>query len=421
MSALLLALAGLTLLALRQPLLLVLAALAALAQSMLAGEAGVAFLLDAWHALNQDLLLSIPLFLLAGQIVARGETATRLVALLAALSRPLPGGLAVGAVLACALFASVSGSGIATLSAVGGVMYPALISHGYAPRYAVGALCAAGTLGILIPPSIPMILYGVVTRTSIAELFLAGVLPGLLLAALIALDAIVRHRHRRRHGDEALMPLNRALIRSLPALGMPVLVLDGIYGGVLTATEGGVVAVLYAALLETILHRRLTLAELKGCAIETGALLGSLFPVLMFAFSLNVLAAVEGLPQRLAEAVAELPGGRTAFLLGCNALLLLIGCVLDVGSAILLLAPVLEPLARSHGIDPVHFGVIMVMNLEIGYLTPPLGLNLIVASALFRLPFGEVCKGALPFVLLMVAALMLVSFSPALALALSNY
>ncbi len=420
MSAWLLVLVGLALLLLRQPLLLALAALAALAQSMLAGEAAGAFLLDAWQALNQDLLLSIPLFLLAGQIVARGDTATRLVALLAALTRPLPGGLAVGAVLASAVFASVSGSGIATLMAVGSVMYPALIGHGYAPRYAAGALCAAGTLGILIPPSIPMILYGVVTRSSIAELFLAGVLPGLLLAALIALHAILRHRHQPRQGGEAETPLARALPRSLPSLGLPLLVLGGIYGGVLTATEAGVVAVLYAALLETILHRRLTRKDLGVCAIETAALLGSLCPVLMFAFSLNVLAAVEGLPQRLAEAVAELPGGRTAFLLGSNALLLVIGCVLDIGSAILLLAPVLEPLARSHGIDPVHFGVIMVMNLEIGYLTPPLGLNLIVATALFRLPFGEVCKGALPFVVLMIAALMLVSFFPALALSLSG-
>jgi C4-dicarboxylate transporter DctM subunit len=415
MSALALLLLGILLLALRQPLLLVLAALAALAQLLLAGEAPDAMLLDAWLALHQDLLLSIPLFLLAGQIVAQGETASRLIALLAAISAPLPGGLAFGAVLASAVFAAVSGSGMATLMAVGSVMYPALIQHGYAPRYAAGALCAAGTLGILIPPSIPLILYGVLTRTSIPELFLAGVVPGLLLTALIALHAVLRHR-RWKPREESGMPLFVAFQQSLPALGMPVLVLGGIYGGWLTATEAAVIAVLYAALLEGPIHRRLGWAALLSCIVGTARLIGTLFPVLMFAFSLNALAAAEGLPLRLAEALAAVLPGKTAFLLGVNGLLLVLGCVLDIGSAILLLAPVLEPVARSYGIDPVHFGVIMVMNLEIGYLTPPLGLNLIVASALFRLPFREVVQGALPFVGLMLLALLLVSFVPALSL-----
>jgi C4-dicarboxylate transporter DctM subunit len=415
MSALVLLLVGVLLIALRQPLVLVLAALSALVHLLIAQERGDAFLLDAWLALNQELLLSIPLFLLAGQIVARGETAARLVALLAALTRPLPGGLAVGAVLASAVFAAVSGSGMATLMAIGTVMYPALIRHGYPPRYAAGALCAAGTLGILIPPSIPLILYGLATRSSIADLFLAGVLPGLLLTALIALDAILRHRRSPKSAGERL-PLAAALPRSLPPLGMPLLVLGGIYGGFLTATEAAVIAVLYAALLESLIHRRLGLTDLRECVLETARLLGTLFPVLMFAFSLNALAAAEGLPQRLAETLAQALPGKIAFLLGVNLLLLILGCVLDIGSAILLLAPVLEPIARGYGIDPVHFGVIMVMNLEIGYLTPPLGLNLIIASALFRLPFWEVCKGAFPFVLLMLIGLFLVSFVPALSL-----
>ncbi|MDW8480186.1 MAG: TRAP transporter large permease subunit [Xanthomonadales bacterium] len=265
-----------------------------------------------------------------------------------------------------------------------------------------------------MPPGVPLVLEGIATRSSIAELFLAGVLPGLLLSALIAARAA--RRHRRRDAPAGTPPLRAALGRSLPALGTPVLLLGGPHGGWSTATEAGAVAVLCAALPAGACRRRPGLGELRACALETATVLRALFPAPIFAFSLNLRAAAEGLPAALAAALGEGLGGPLAFLLAVNLLLLLLGCVLDAGSAIPILARVLDPAARAFGLDPVHFGVVIVMSLEIGDLTPPLGLTLIVASALFRLPLREVCLGALPFAAVMLLALAAVSLFPTLAL-----
>ncbi len=407
----------LALFAIRQNLLVVLGVVTAYA-TIVWGDGRIDnIVVDAWDAANKEILLSIPLYILAGNIMSRGAMATRLIRLMQAVSAAIPGGLAIAAILSCALFAAVSGSGTVTLIAVGGVMYPALLEAGYSKTFAIGALCAAGTLGIIVPPSIPLILYGVMTQTSIADLFIAGLGPSLVLVALMTGYALWRNRAIRASGW-SLRETWAALREGVWALAMPVIILGGIYSGYFTATESAAVAVVYAMLIEIFVYREMGFDDLYDVVGHTTRLLGSLFPVLMLALSLNIFLAYQQVPELLVGGLGEIVDSRTGFLIGMNLFLLVVGCVMDIGSAILILAPILQPLAAAQGIDPVHFGIITVVNLEIGYLTPPLGLNLIVAMTVFREDFWTVCRAVVPFVVLMLIGLQIVTFWPGLSLAL---
>jgi C4-dicarboxylate transporter DctM subunit len=405
----------LTLFALRQNLVVVLGIATAYVYIAFGDGAVGNIVVDAWDAANKEILLSIPLYILAGNIMSRGVMAARLIRMMRALSGPVPGGLAIAAVLSCALFAAVSGSGTVTLLAVGGVMYPALVSAGYPKAFAIGALCAAGTLGIIVPPSIPLILYGVMTQTSIADLFIAGIGPASLLVLLMGSYAILRNRGIRA-GRWQGREIREAFREGIWALMMPVLILGGIYSGYFTATESAAVAVVYAIVAEFLIYREMDIRALYEVVGQTTRLLGSLFPVLMLALSLNVFLAYQQVPEMLVGALGPYIGSRTGFLIGMNLFLLAVGCIMDIGSAILVLTPILQPLATAQGIDPVHFGIITVVNLEIGYLTPPLGLNLIVAMTVFRTDFWTICRAVLPFLALMLVGLLTVSFWPWLSL-----
>ena len=405
------------LLALRQTLFVILGLALVYAYWVYSPDPARFIILDAWNALNKDVLLSIPLFILAGQIMTRGSMAQRLVRFISALTAPVPGGLAVATIVSCAVFAALSGSSTVTLLAVGSVMYPALIEAGYSRAFAIGALCAAGTLGIIVPPSIPLILYGVMANTSIADLFIAGLGPAALLTLLMALYAFAANIDR---GGERwqLKEIIAATTAAGWSLAMPVIILGGIYSGYFTATESAAVACVYALVVELLIHRELDLPGSYDACRETTRLLGSLFPVLMLAVCINVFLTYEHVPPRLVESFTAAVDSDVAFLLATNALLLLVGTFIDIGSAVLLLAPILKPVAVSHGIDPIHFGIVMIVNLEIGYLTPPLGLNLIVAMSAFGVKFWDVCKAVVPFLVLMLIGLAMVTYVPALSLVL---
>ena len=405
----------LALFALRQNLLVVLGVATAYVYIGF-GDGQVAnIVVDAWDAANKDILLSIPLYILAGNIMSRGVMATHLIRMMRAVSAPVPGGLAIAAVLSCALFAAVSGSGTVTLLAVGTVMYPALVDAGYSKLFAIGALCATGTLGIIVPPSIPLILYGVMTQTSIADLFIAGVGPAAVLTSLMAGYALFSNRQMAA-GRWNFQEIRVSVRTGIWALMMPVLILGGIYSGYFTATESAAVAVVYAILVEVLVYREMGFRDLYEVIGQTTELLGSLFPVLMLALSLNVFLAYQQVPELLVGALGQHIDSTAGFLIGMNLFLLAVGCIMDIGSAILILTPILAPLAISQGIDPVHFGIITVVNLEIGYLTPPLGLNLIVAMTVFRAEFWMICRAVLPFLGLMLVGLLIVSFWPGLSL-----
>jgi C4-dicarboxylate transporter DctM subunit len=403
------------LLVLRQNLLVLLGLVVAYAHMAFGDGRPTDIVVDVWDAANKDVLLSIPLYMLAGNLMARGVMAARLIRLMRAVAGPVPGGLAMATVLSCALFAAVSGSGTVTMLAIGTVMYPALLAAGYPRAFALGALCAAGTLGIVIPPSIPLILYGVMTQTSIADLFLAGVGPGVLLTLLLASYAVARN-WRLRAGEWSAGEISAAFRDGIWALMMPVLILGGIYSGQFTPTESAAVAVIYALGVEMLVYRELRWPELREVTLETTRLLGGLFPVLMLALSLNVFLTYQQVPDAVIGALASRIDSPATFLLGVNILLLAVGCIMDIGSAILILAPMLQPLAEAQGIHPVHFGVMMVVNLEIGYLTPPVGMNLIVATTAYRENFATVCRAVLPFIALMLTGLLLLAVWPELAL-----
>ena len=403
------------LMVLRQPVLVLLGCAALFVYSVWSDGRPEYAVYDVWFAVNQEVLLAIPLFVLAGAIMSKGTIAERIIDLMREFTRPIPGGLALAAVLSCAGFAAISGSAAVTLLAVGGIMYKALSEAGYSKSFAIGMLCSGGVLGIIIPPSIPLILYGYITQVSIAQLFIAGIGPALVLVAIFAIYAFVLN-FKRREGGWRASGFARAIRRSVFALPIPLIILGGIYGGTFTVTEAAAVAVVVAVLVEVCLHRDLSLTDLKQVTVESSKLLGSLYPVLAFAFSLNVFLTAEGVPQALVAELNSVIDGKVEFMLLANALLLLVGMVIDVGSATLVLAPLLQPLAEAQGVDPVHFGIIMIVNLGIGYLTPPLGLNLIVAMAAFKESFWTVVKAVLPFIALMIAGLMVIAFVPEIAL-----
>jgi C4-dicarboxylate transporter DctM subunit len=415
MTGLLLAGLIVLLLVVRQPLIVILLAVAAYIH-MVWGRGQLDFIVeDMWVGIDKELILSIPLFILCGNVMTRGSIAARLVAMLQAVTRPLPGGLAVACVLSCSVFAAISGSSIVTMLAVGSVLYPAMRAANYDNKFTLGAIMSGGTLGIIIPPSIPMIIYGLVTETSIVDLFAAGFGPGILLTIVLSAYAVWVNRRRpteRLDGRE----LRDSFRRGIWAFLMPVILLGGIYSGWFTATEAAAVALAYAMVVEVFVHKELRLRDFYNVVLDASKLGGSLFPVLAVALSLNIILIEHRVPQDMVSFMQSYIDSPLMFMLLVNVLLLIVGCLMTTGEAILVLAPLLAPVAAAYGYDKVVFGLIMILNLEIGYLTPPVGLNLIVAMGAFKQPFGLLCRAAVPFIVLMLLCLMLVIWQPWIAM-----
>ncbi|WP_319825411.1 TRAP transporter large permease [Thalassovita sp.] len=403
------------LLILRQSVILILLAATAYVH-LVWGDGLVVYLIeDIWTAMDNSVLLAIPMFIIAGALMSRGSIAERLIEIVRATTEWMPGGLGFATILSCALFSAISGSSPATLLAVGAIMYPALKTAGYSRSFALGSVTSAGTLGIIIPPSIPLIIYGIVTETSIVDLFKAGIIPGVLLTLTLGIYSVISNRHVARTPFSTIR-LIRALRAGVWSLMLPVILLGGIYSGYFSPTEAAAVAVGYAMLVELFIHRELDMKDFFAVGLQTAQMLGTLFPIVAVALSIKTILAIEGIPQDFATWLQGAVSSKIAFLLAVNAALLIIGCLIDVVSAILLLGPILFVAAQSFGIHPVHFGIIMVINLEIGLLTPPVGLNLLVAMTAFREKFRDICLSVLPFIAIMIAVLLLVTFAPQLSL-----
>lgn len=415
MSAIALTAMVLVLLVLRLNLIVVLLILAACIH-LFYGDADLVYMAeDIWAALDRDALLSIPLFLLCGTIMCRGAIATRLINVLKEATCNLPGGLGAATILSCAFFAAISGSSMVTLLAVGAILYPALLEQGYSKKYALGALTSAGTLGVVIPPSIPMIIYGIVTETSITDMFLAGIIPGIILTLVLTFYSIWVNRTMPRKAFN-LGRFLTSLKRGVWSLLMPVILLGGIYSGYFTATESAAIALTYAIFIELFIHRELGSKQLYDTVVSTSEMLGGLVPIIAIAMSLNLLLTAEQVPADLARWMTTHVEDKWMFIIGLNIMLLAIGCLMEIIAAILIMAPIMLPVALAYGIDPVHLGIIMVINLEIGLLTPPVGINLVVATSAFKESFLQVTKSVVPFILLMLGVLVLVSFVPEISL-----
>ncbi len=371
---------------------------------------------------TKNVLLAIPFFVVSGAIMSAGDIANRLVTFAKSLVGWMPGGLAVASVGGCVFFAAISGSSPVTVIAIGSVMYPALVRAGYDPRFSAGLLTSAGSLGIVIPPSIPMLVYAIFAGGSspidVGELFMAGILPGLTLAGLMAAYSVYLAVRRGTEFREpfSLAEVWRSFRDGLWAILLPVQILGGIYSGLFTPTEAAAVSVIYALVVELFIHRRLTWAHMPKILVESAVLMGSLLVIMALAFSLNDFLVEEKIPDQAVALIQEMDLGTVQFLLIVNAILLVAGALMDSISAIMIISPLIAPIALKLGIDPVHLGIIFIVNLEIGYLTPPIGLNLFVASSVFGRPLGDVIKSVVPFVLLLLVGLTAVTYVPSIAL-----
>jgi C4-dicarboxylate transporter DctM subunit len=375
---------------------------------------------DMFNTVNKDMLLAIPFFVAAGQIMTEGTIARRLVATAQAWVGWLPAGLAVTGVAACVFFAAISGSSAVTLIAVGSVLYPALRKADYPEKFSLGLLTTGGSLGVLVPPSIPMILYGVVVSTPdrpvpVGDLYLAGIVPALLIATVLAIWSMWSHRKMARLRF-SLSEAMTATKKGFWSLLLPFLVLGSIYSGKCTATEAAAVAVLYALVVELFIHRDMKWRKLPDVLTQGGLTMGTLFLVIVLSQSLNQYLALEQIPQRLAEDIQGVIHSKWMFAILVNIFLLIAGCPMDMMSAILLLGPILSPMAAAYGFDPVHFAIIFIVNMEIGYLSPPIGLNLFIASSVFKAPMEKVVAACVPYMILLVGCLGLITWFPSLSL-----
>ncbi|OYO12446.1 TRAP transporter large permease [Enemella evansiae] len=377
-----------------------------------------------FNALNSFPLMAIPFFVLAANIMSRGGISRRLTDFGAALVGHLRGGLAITAVLSCMFFAAVSGSSPATVVAVGTIMIPAMVAHGYSKQFSTGLIASSGSLGILIPPSIPLIVFGIATESNIGDLFVAGIIPGILAGLMLIAVALVISR-RKGYGDnsstlgvKSAKDRFKAFQSAILALLLPVIVLGGIYNGFFTPTEAAAVAVLYSLLVSLVIYRELPFKRLGEITLASAKTSAMIMFIIANGILFSFVLTQERIPLQISGAIEEMNLRPWQFLLLINVILLIVGCFMETSSAILILAPILLPIATQMGINPIHLGIIMVMNLEIGMVTPPLGLNLFVASGLSRMSVLKVAKAALPSALVLLAGLLIVTFVPALSTAL---
>ncbi|MBS8268373.1 TRAP transporter large permease [Halomonas litopenaei] len=365
-------------------------------------------------------LMAIPFFILAGNLMAAGGISQRLVDLAKSIVGGLQGGLAMTCVLTCMMFAAVSGSSVATTFAIGSILIPAMVAHDYPRPLAASIQASSAELGVLIPPSIPLILYGVSTDTSIGRLFIAGIGPGLLIgsALLLFLYIFCKLRGYGLRDREDRAAFTTSMRRAWAALLMPVVVIGGIYGGVFTPTEASAVAVFYALIVGGLVYRELPLSELvpvlRQSVISTATVMLIISAAALFSF----LISRSGLPGEVAAWVTQVFESPVSFLLAVNVMLLVIGMFVETSAAILVLAPIFTPIAVQYGIDPVHFGLIVVVNLALGMFTPPLGVNLFAACAVAKLSIDELIPWLARFVLVVLACLMAITYMPWISLGL---
>jgi C4-dicarboxylate transporter, DctM subunit len=367
-------------------------------------------------------IMAIPFFILAGNFLTHGGVARRMIQFATSMVGHWHGGLALAGVLACALFAAVSGSSPATVVAIGSIILPAMVKQGYPKSFGAGVITTSGALGILIPPSIVMVMYSVSTNTSVGKLFMAGVIPGLMLAALLGLTTwILARKHNYPRMDKASWTERwLAFRRSAWGLLLIVIVMGGIYSGIFTPTEAAAMAAVYAFIIAVFVYKDLNLNQVPKVLLSSAAMSAMLLYIITNAVLFSFLMTSEGIPQAMAGWIMDKGFGLVSFLLVVNLLLLLAGNVMEPSSIVLIMAPILFPVAIALGVDPVHFGIIMVVNMEIGMCHPPVGLNLYVASSITKMGITELTVAVLPWLCTMLVFLLLITYVPQISLWLPN-
>ena len=377
---------------------------------------------EIYSSINKFPLAAIPFFILAGNIMETGGISRRLVDFAKSIVGGVQGGLPMTCVLTCMIFAAVSGSSVATTFAIGAILIPALIKHGYPKTYAASLQATSAELGVIIPPSIPMILYGVSAEVSIGELFIAGFGPGVLIGGSLMLFvwAYCKYKGWGKNDGDGRLSFGRATVQAGWALMMPVIILGGIYGGVFTPTEASAVAVFYALIVGMLIYREIRIKDLyvilRKSVMSSAVIMFIIANAGLFAF----LLTRAGVPEAIGHWLEEVLQSPAWFLLGVNAALFLIGMFIETSAAIIVLAPILAPVAVHFGVDPVHFGLIMVVNLALGMITPPFGVNLFAACTVARISLDRMIRDLIPFVLVILACLMVITYVPWVSLALRD-
>ena len=367
-------------------------------------------------------IMAIPFFILAGNFLTHGGVARRMINFATSMVGHWHGGLALAGVLACALFAAVSGSSPATVVAIGSIILPAMVKQGFPNRFGAGVITTSGALGILIPPSIVMVMYSVSTNTSVGKLFMAGVVPGLLLAFLLGLTTwfLARKNNYPRLKKATWAERAAAFRKSSWGLFLIVIVMGGIYTGVFTPTEAAAMAAVYAFFIAVFVYKDLSLKQVPKVLLDSASMSAMLLYIITNAVLFSFLVTSENIPQTMAAWITDSGLGPITFLLVVNILLLLAGNVMEPSSIVLILAPILFPVAMKLGIDPVHFGILIVVNMEVGMCHPPVGLNLYVASGITKMGITELTIAVMPWLLTMLGFLALVTYWPGLSLWLPN-
>ena len=363
-------------------------------------------------------IMAIPFFILAGNFLTHGGVARRMILFATSMVGHWHGGLALAGVLACALFAAVSGSSPATVVAIGSILLPAMVKQGYPKSFGAGVVTTSGALGILIPPSIVMVMYSVSTNTSVGKLFMAGVIPGLMLAVLLGLTTwvLARKKNYPRMDKASWTERLVAFRRSAWGLLLIVIVMGGIYSGVFTPTEAAAMAAVYAFVIAVFVYKDMGLRQVPKVLRDSAAMSAMLLYIITNAVLFSFLMTSEGIPQAMAGWIMDKGFGVISFLLVVNLLLLLAGNVMEPSSIVLIMAPILFPVAVALGIDPVHFGIIMVVNMEVGMCHPPVGLILYVASSITKMGISELTVAVLPWLLTMLGFLLIVTYVPQISL-----
>ncbi|MGP4073406.1 TRAP transporter large permease [Piscibacillus sp. B03] len=364
-------------------------------------------------------IMAVPFFILAGEIMGKGGISERLFNFANSLVGSKTGGFAIATIVTCMFFAAISGSGPATVAAIGSIMIPAMVRKGYDKPFATATVAAAGSIGVIIPPSIPMVIYGVTGGASVGDMFIAGILPGILVGVALMAWAYIYSKKKGYKGTLEKITISHILKSFWDAkwaMVIPVIILGGIYGGIFTPTEAAVVAVVYGLVVGLFLHRELKIKHLPKIIADSSLTTATVLIIVGTANAFGKLLTIEQIPNQIAEWMLALTESKILLILLITALLLLVGCFMDTIAAIIILTPILLPIALNIGYDPIHFGIIMVVSLAIGFITPPLGVNLFVSSGISGLSIERISKAVIPFFLAMVFSVLMIVFIPEISL-----
>lgn len=398
------------------PLFVVIAGIALVAFTM-ADISTVGVIVELYRLASTPVLLAIPLFTLAGYIMAESRAPIRLIDLSRALVGWIPGGLALVTVISCAIFTAFTGATGVTIIALGGLLFPVLLQDKYSDQFSVGLITGAGNIGVLFPPSLPIILYGLIANVSVDQLFAAGIIPGLVILIIIGLYSYTyaRKNHVPVH-EFSWSNLLQAVRQAIWEIPLPFIILIGIYGGFFTATEAAAITAFYVLVIEVFVYRDIPLKKLPQILSDAMVLVGAVLVILGAALGLSSYMIDAQIPLKILHFMQQFIQSKLLFLFTLNIFLLIVGALLDIFSATLVVVPLILPIATSFGIHPLHLGIIFLTNLSIGYLTPPVGMNLFIASYRFERPILHLYKATLPILLLLLLALMIITYIPGLSL-----